>query len=145
MKLLPSLQRIVNIFMMALTVWREARGQSVEARTAVAFVLKDRAAEGGWWARDGDDILSVAATKRQFSSLTAPDDPQLTTWPRDDEPVWIECLGLAQQVEYGVIANPAPGADSYYDVSIPAPRWASTGTFLRQIGNIRFYRVRGQA
>jgi hypothetical protein len=46
----------------------------------------------------------------------------------------------------GQLDNPMPGADSYYDSSIPAPKWAKYELFVGQIssphGNaLRFYDV----
>lgn len=129
----------VDLTMLALTVWREARGESTAAQLGVAFVVKTRAAQPGWW---GKDILSVVTKKLQFTSMTMAADPQTTTWPSWSDPSWLAVLDVAAQVLGGTVENPAPDADSYYDISIPAPKWALSGKFITQLGKIRFYRVR---
>jgi spore germination cell wall hydrolase CwlJ-like protein len=84
--------------------------------------------------------MEVLFKRWQYSSLTDPRDPQLTTWPKDD-PVWGQCLYVADGVLNGVFSNPVPGADSYHDISIPAPAWATPEMFVKQIGKLRFYNV----
>ncbi len=135
----PVLKRIVDIFMTALVVYKESRGEPRDAQLGVAFTVQDRANEGGWW---GNDDLAVATKKWQFSSITDPNDRQFKNWPSDADPSWQECLQLAADVVDGKVLNPVPGTDSYYDISIPAPEWAKTGTFIQQIGKIRFYKTR---
>lgn len=126
-----------DITFLALCLWREARGEVLPlARIAVAWVVMTRVKLGGWW---GADVMSVLFHPEQFSSLTAEKDPQLATWPRSGDLVWEECLTIAEQVYFGGTANPVIGATHYYDVSIPAPAWAETGQFLKQIGRLRFY------
>lgn len=134
-----ELVRIANIFYLAFVIWREARGESPDARAGVAFTVLFRAAHPGWW---GVDIPSVVTKKWQFSSMTDPRDPQLTTWPVMTDSAWLECLQLARGAVDGTVQNPAPGADSYYDISIPAPKWATPATFVVQLGRIKFHRAR---
>jgi spore germination cell wall hydrolase CwlJ-like protein len=123
---------------MALCVWREARGASAAAQGRVAHCIMNRVKRPAWWGRD---IMSVIFKKWQFSSLTDPNDRQLTTWPKSDDKSWIQCLKVACGVIDGVLPNPVPGADSYFDTSIQAPYWATPETFVRQIDNIRFYNL----
>lgn len=129
---------IADVFMLALIVWREARGESREAQTGVAFSLMNRVARPSWW---GNDVLSVAGKKWQYSSFTDPRDPQLTTWPKSGDDSWWACMDVAQAVIDGTVDNPVPGADSYYDISIKAPNWATPDMFVRQIGRLRFFNV----
>jgi len=123
---------------LALTLWREARGESIEVRIAIAFVILNRVKNPGWW---GKDIMSVLFKKWQFSSLTDPKDKQLTTWPAKEDKQWQECLKIACDILDGQIKNPIFHADSYYDISIPAPKWATPNSFIKQIGRVRFYGV----
>lgn len=127
-----------DIAFMALTIWREARGESVDGKTAVAYCILNRVSRPGWW---GNDILSVVFKKWQFSSLTDPRDPQLTKWPLSNDPSWEESLAVAEGVISGGFKNPVQGADSYYDISIDPPKWANDGIFVKQIGRLRFYDV----
>src|SRR6185295_16250998 len=68
-----------EITLLALTIYREARGEPHEAQIAVAHTVKNRISKPGWW---GTDIVSVLTKKWQYSSLTDPNDTQLTTWPK---------------------------------------------------------------
>lgn len=133
-----DLRKSAEITLLALTVWREARGESRECRLAVAFSILNRVTNPKWW---GNDILSVIRKKWQYSSLTDPKDRQLTTWPAFDDPTWFECLTVAMNALDGSIPNPVPGADSYYDNSITAPPWTKTARFAKQIGRILFFDV----
>jgi hypothetical protein len=74
--------------------------------------------------------------------VTYPKDPQLTTWPaRSDDPTWVAALMVAYNAIYELSNNPAPLADSYFDISVPLPKWATPDCFVKQIGRIRFYNV----
>ena len=129
--------RQVEMVFLALTIWREARGESEECQRAVAYSILNRVARPSWW---GKDICSVVFKRLQYSSLTYKRDPQLTTWPeKEDDPAWMQCVNVANEAIGGVGVNPVPHADSYFDVSIPAPKWATAETFVGQVGRIRFY------
>lgn len=131
-------QNSADIAFLALTIWREARGESREVRAGIAHVILNRVHRPAWW---GTDIMSVVFKKWQFSSLTDPRDRQLTTWPSKDERSWQQCLQVAIEACAGGLKNPVPGADSYYDISIPAPKWATPAPFVAQIGRVRFYNL----
>jgi cell wall hydrolase len=104
----------------------------------VAYSILARVAHRSWWGRT---ILQVIGKRWQYSSMTAPDDPNLTKWPDDDDASWQESLLAANAAYNAIRANPAPEADSYFDVSIAAPAWAKPEMFVNQIGHIRFYNV----
>lgn len=134
-----ALKAETELVFLGLTVWREARGQSEECQRGVAYSILNRVKRPSWW---GSDVCSVVFKRLQYSSLTYPRDPQLTTWPnRSDDPSWIQCLQVAMESISGISENPVPGADSYHDISIPAPKWAEPGMFVKQIGRIRFFNV----
>jgi spore germination cell wall hydrolase CwlJ-like protein len=132
------LQEAANLVFMALCVWREARGENAQCKEAVAFSILNRVNRPSWW---GKNIMEVVFKKWQYSSMTDPKDRQLTTWPKAEDIPWRECLIITDGVISGLLPNPAPGADSYYDISIPPPYWATPATFVAQIGRIRFYNL----
>jgi len=138
--MLKSLQESADVTFLALVAWREARGESDEAIAAVCHAVMNRVHHTDWWGRD---VMSVVSKKWQFSSMTDPNDRQLTTWPQSDMASWRRCLRLAHQVYTGALENPVPGADSYYDDSIPAPYWADPAKMVAQIGPFRFYDLDG--
>jgi len=131
-------QDMADRVFMALMIWREARGESTEGEQAVAHVAFTRSLRPGWWGRD---LMGVLFQPWQFSSLTDPNDKQLTTWPKPTDQSWKDSLQVACGVLDGKLSNPAPWADSYFDDSISPPDWATPDKFIRQIGRILFYRV----
>lgn len=127
-----------DLTFLALVVWREARAEPYLGKLAVAYSILNRVARPSWWGRT---LLEVVTKKWQYSSMTDPNDRQLTTWPTSYDSVWTECLTAAQHALEASEPNPAIGADSYYAVSIKAPNWATAETFVVQIGAHRFYNL----
>lgn len=131
------LNKADEIVFMALTIWREARSESIEAKTGVGYSIMNRVEKPKWWGRS---IMEVLFKKWQYSSLTDPNDKQLTKWPAKDA-AWAECMVVAQGVVNKFSINPVPHADSYFDNSITAPYWAEPKMFVRQIDRLLFYNV----
>lgn len=132
-----------SITMIALTLWREARNQTIPARVAVAHTIKNRIDHPGWW---GNDWVSVITKKWQYSSVTDPNDPQLTNWPSVNDKEFLECLDIAVDVFTGKSKSPLPGIDSYYDDSLQGdkrPKWAKEHPerFKGKIGRLNFYNM----
>jgi N-acetylmuramoyl-L-alanine amidase len=132
-----SLQEQADVTFLALCLWREARGESREGKVAVAHSVLNRIASSSW----GNTMMSVLFQRLQYSSLTYVQDPQLTNWPKDDDPSWQECLVVADAVIHGDVASPIGQADSYHDTSIQPPNWAVKSPFVAQIGKLMFYKV----
>jgi len=133
--------------LLALTIWREARGSSTLAQVAVGYSIMNRVERPSWWGKTLDEVLGK---KWQYSSLAAPGDPQLILWPRSEDPSWQEALAVARAVLAKTEPNPVPGADSYYDSSLDEvgkpPKWAATTTHIGDIASpgqntLRFYDV----
>ncbi len=129
--------------LLSLVVWREARGASVAAKVAVAHSVLNRVDRPSWWGRT---LSQVIGKKWQYSSITAPNDPQLGKFPEPEDPSFLESLAVARAALAGTELNPFPGADSYYDSSIAAPKWVGIARFCGEIksphGNaLRFYDV----
>ena len=136
--MINELQGKADVTFLALVLWREARGEDKETQAGIAHVVLNRVKRPSWW---GSDVMDVIFKKWQFSSLTDPKDKQLTTWPKARDKSWAQCLLLADDALAGTLKNPVPGADSYYDVSIPAPKWATKENFVSQIGKVRFFNL----
>ena len=138
----PAQQQSSDLIFLALTVWREARGESAQAQLAVAYSILQRVAHPSWW---GSDVMTVVFDKWQYSSLTNPKDPQLVTWPdlpESKDPVWGSCVNAAEAALTCSQPNPAAGATHYYDDSIPAPEWAQApAVFVAKIGKLNFWHV----
>jgi spore germination cell wall hydrolase CwlJ-like protein len=126
--------------MLALLVWREARGELHPAKVAVAHSVMNRVKSPKWW---GDSLGAVIAKKWQYSSMAAPGDPNLIAYPLPQDLSFQDALYAVNKVLNGTEQNPVPGADSYYSVDIPAPAWAKPEQFVKQIGAFRFYNTDG--
>jgi N-acetylmuramoyl-L-alanine amidase len=125
-----------EVCLLALVVWREARGEPFPAQLAVACSIRNRVQNPKWW---GHDYATVITKKWQYSSIAAPNDPQLTLYPQTGDTAFEACLDLAGLVYDGQVANPMAGADSYYDDSILAPAWATPATFVGKLGRLSFF------
>lgn len=147
-----EMQHVTNVFYVSFTLWREARSEPRDGKIAVVYSILDRVASPKWWGRDVPTIVSKAW---QYSSLTDPNDPQLVKYPVYDDS-WVECLSVTLDVFSGRVANPVPGADSYYATWMDrkvnpktgrymTPPWAlaNTSKFVAQIGGHKFYNTDG--
>ena len=98
----------------ALCAWRENRGGGTAGLQSVLNVLQNRAIHRG------TSIYAEATRRLQFSSMTAPGDPNLIIYPADDDPQWAMALVLAGQMADGVLQDITGGATSYYALSMAA-------------------------
>ena len=131
-------KEICDTFYLALVVYREARGETLAAKVAVAHTVLNRVAKPKWWGKTIDEVITK---KWQYSSLTDPKDPQLVKWPLLSDPAWQSCLQCAIEVLRGALGHPLKGADSYYDDSIAAPAWTTSARYCGKIGRLNFYDV----
>ena len=99
-----------DITILALTAWRENRGgqPQPEAMQSVCNVVMNRVA------KQGTDAWTECTRHMQFSSITAPGDPELALWPSDSDPQWGTALGLAEAAANGSLVDLTGGADLYY-------------------------------
>jgi len=133
-----SLWKSYQISLLALAMWREARGEGSEAMIAIGCALRNRAQKPCWW---GKNLIAVITKKWQVSSMAAPGDRQLILYPQEGDKAFDQALSLAGQVINGLVENLFPGADSWYDDSIPAPKWATKDNFCGKIGRLSFHNV----
>lgn len=136
---LSELWELYETALLALVSWREARGEGELGMRAVACSIRNRVERPSWW---GTSYATVISKKYQYSSMAAPGDPQLIRYPDMNDSAFAEALQIADMIiAEEPVANPVSGADSFYDVSIPPPSWATPDCFVGQIGSIRFYNV----
>lgn len=98
----------------ALCVWREARNQAYTAMIGVAWVIRNRVT-----ARL--DLAAVVTKRYQFSSLTAPGDPNLVDWPQMADASWEAACAAVDGVFGGVVADNTGGAIFYYSPPLSEP------------------------
>lgn len=139
--------RFYEIFILALMMWREARGQSVAAQLQVGWTVINRVRNPSWW---GNNIIAVVSKKWQYSSINAPGDKQLGLWPTIDDLTFDRCIEFAEMlVDNRIPAGQVsfPHADSYYDESLvragKLPKWATQDKFAGQIDQLYFYNIDG--
>jgi len=138
-----TLKTMWQISLLALMLWREARGESDAAKIAVASTVMNRVAHPGWWGTTIDDVVS---RKWQYSSMTDPNDAQLVKWPLVTDPSFMRCLEIAHGVVTGLIPCPLPGIDSYFDDSLQGdqrPKWAKEHPerFVGKVGRLNFFNM----
>lgn len=117
-------------------MWREARGEGPKAMIAVGCCVRNRVTRPTWWGRDYIDVITK---KWQFSAMAAPGDPQLIVYPKSGDKQFEQALEAATWIIDGSTHHPMPGADSYYDISIPRPKWADGTNYVGSIGRLRFH------
>lgn len=117
----------------ALCAWRENRGGGTQGMQSVLNVLANRAVQRK------TSIYAEAVRKMQFSSMTAPGDPELTLFPAPTDPQWIESLSLAGTDNLEDITG---GATFYYAASMrQPPTWAMTMTKTCEIEGQLFFKL----
>jgi spore germination cell wall hydrolase CwlJ-like protein len=114
----------------ALTAWKEARGDGDMAMRAVMHVIKNRVGASGF----AHDIHGVVFGKNQFSSMSVVGDPEFNLDPEDDHvspldyQAYLYCREVVESVLNGTDADLTNGA-KYYD----NPKTATSGWFARAI------------
>lgn len=135
-----------NQILAAICLWREGRGQSKAALTAIYHVILNRVADQkNRWPKT---ISGVIMQPAQFSSMTSGSDPNLQKMPVDNgSPDWLAFQDCLAVVETALIADPTQGATNYISVDsqgrIPpsAKGWATAENLTYQIGSFRFFRL----
>ena len=136
---------------MALTVWAEARGESREGQQAVAWVIRTRYENPGWWSRqrgDGipdDTITAVCREPWQFSAWN-PSDPNRSRLdnPKTQERSDYKAIrSLCEEVlETTHNDDPTFGSDHYCTTAIARyTRWARGRRPAVVLGGHQFYRI----
>lgn len=137
--------------LLALTLWREARGQSADAQLAIAHVICNRATDK--LERWPKSIVSVITQQSQFTSIVPPQHitpaemSNAVTWPKPSEPTswtqFVQCCAIADQVGNAAEAkDPTLGANHYYSDPIPeVPAWADASKQTAHIGPFHFFKL----
>lgn len=127
--------------LLALLLWREARGEAPQTRRCVGWTVKNRVLKPTWWGRDWIGVMTMA---QQYSSIAHVGDPNTIKYPAAVDTSWMSCMDIATEVY-----NSSPGFDAsqgcthYFDKSLDdnPPEWASRMTHVFDSGNLRFYHV----
>lgn len=130
--------------LIALCLYREARGCSLAAMTAIYHVIINRTEDPHKrWRRT---ISGVILQPMQFSSFSAdskdavfPTQPEPGQQPSADWLAWQNCLTV---VEAQLLADPTDGANSYESCAPgELPSWATQDALTCTVGPFRFYKL----
>ena len=106
--------------LLALTLWREARGEGIEGMRAVAHVIANRVA-AGW-----GDRHAIITALNQFTSMTGIGDSQTILWPTSTDPSFIAALSVVAALDSGTDTDPTNGALYYARLSQVTSTWFKT-------------------
>lgn len=130
---------------LARTIYGEARGESDAAKQGVASVVMNRlqfGSYGGW----PSSVAAICTQPYQFSCWLA-NDPNLSVIENVDasDPVFQDCLDIAQAAIDGTLGDNTGGATFYHDTSIKEPSsWKKAGYVeTTKIGRLIFYGLPG--
>ena len=120
------------------TVWGEARGEIHEGWIGVAWVIKNRVLNPGWW---GHDPASVCLDPWQFSSWNEndPNREKLINLPVSDS-LYQSIRSIVKDVFDGITSDNTNGADAYEVIGTGAA-WAKGRTPCATIGHHAFYHL----
>lgn len=98
-----------DYFMLALCLWREARGEGYAGQVAVACVVRNRVL------KTHTNYYAQVVKPWAFSSITAKGDLQLASYPNVLDSQWLQCQNIAQSVADGEIGDTTGGATLYWN------------------------------
>jgi N-acetylmuramoyl-L-alanine amidase len=122
---------------MARTLCGEARSEGDQGMIAVANVIMNRVAKGGWW---GDTVKDVCLKPYQFSCWNENDPNRAVILNLDaGYSIYRDALGIAQQACAGSLTDITNGSTSYYAKGTPEPKWAFGKDTCAVIGRHLFF------
>lgn len=124
----------ISLAFVSLAAWRENRGGFVPGMQSVINVIVNR------MRASGHSGYQVVTTHAQFSSMTAPGDPQLGLYPAVADPQWHEARVLAEAGLQGTLADITGSAQNYYALGGEEPEWAASMQPTVIVANQQFLR-----
>lgn len=106
-----------NRAILALCVWREARGEGLEGMRACAHVVSNRV-RAHW-----GDYSKVIAAKNQFSSMTVLGDSQTVLWPIRPNSMFEAAMDIAEKVYVETDIDITHGALYYANLDTLTSQW----------------------
>jgi N-acetylmuramoyl-L-alanine amidase len=136
--LLPGqIEPFTDAFMLALAIYREARGEDLAAKLAVGCVIRNRVQHPSWYGRTWFDVITKPY---QFSSFN-PGEPNSIVFGGPADLTWQDSVEAAVRV-LGGEPDPTGGATFYFDRSaaMNPPKWAVIYLHTADIGAFHFYK-----
>lgn len=130
-------QQDYEVSLLALTIWREASSEPINAKMAVAWSIRNRVSHPSWYGGTWAEVL----TKRlQYSSMTAGGDPNLIRWPLASDLSWTDSMTVATSIhDAPPMMDPTNGATHYYSGDTK-PSWASEMTHTLDSASFHFFK-----
>lgn len=122
---------LLRRFVLALCVWREARGESPKGKRLVAQVIENRVQSERW----PDTYVAVITQPWQFSSFNA-NDPNASKFPSETDPAWASCVAAADAVLE--TSEPFTTANHYHTTAV-SPSWKDETKIVAREMNHIFY------
>jgi len=136
-------ESLLELELMTLCVYGEARNQGLDGMLAVASVILNRSKKASWW---GHNIKSVILKPWQFSCLNE-NDPNRKTLENiavdfmgnlERLNILRQCWWVARGLFEGYLASNIGGATHYHTRAV-RPDWKDKLTKITQIGDHIFY------
>jgi spore germination cell wall hydrolase CwlJ-like protein len=125
---------LLNRFLLALCIWREARGETPRGRRLVGATISNRVADPRW----PKDYPGVILQPLQFSSFNA-NDPNAVQFPKVDDPAWPDCVAAADET-FEDAAHPLTTANHYHVIGLN-PAWRDDAKVVATEGHHVFYHL----
>ena len=126
-------EELAEYYLLALCIWREARGEPMLGKLYVAQTIKNRVKDSRW----PDTYTDVILQPLQFSAFNK-NDIQVSMYPKPEDNNWADCVAAADMVldckEDFIKAN-------HYHARSVKPKWAKQEYIVAQIGNHIFYNL----
>lgn len=123
-------------FLLALCLWREARGEDRQGKIAVKHVILNRVKRPSGPYASCKDVVSTILCPYQFSTFNH-NDPNASQFPRPEDRSWKECCQVVEEQT----SDPTAGADHYFVTKSAIPKWADSSKLRCEIGAHSFYRI----
>jgi len=128
------------MLLVATAIWGEARGEPFSAKVGVAWVIENRVNGAKHY---GSNHREVILKPKQFSAFNADDsnrNKMKNPLMYDNFVSWKDSWRAATLVLEKKVEDPVDGATHYHSRPKRPPYWAKKLTFIRQIGNLYFFR-----
>lgn len=120
------------LWVLAATLFGEARGEPLDGKKAVASVIWNRAKT-----KSGKDLKNVCLKKYQFSMWNDVDSYNVNIKNPLNKRAWEECWKIAEQMVNGSF-KPIINSDHYYAYEQVTPEWSKDLINKRKIGKHLF-------
>lgn len=121
------------LFLLALTVYQEARGEPYQGKLAVAYVIVNRATPP-------KTVSSVVFAPYQFSCWNTNSPTRQSVDVKEDDNVWQDCYKAACAAVFRLVNDPTNGATFYLNPKgvTKMPEWYNKSKVKVVIGRHEF-------